>query len=399
MGPQARAHHRGGEILGRGLAVRARDPDDACAGHAVAFVGREVEQRPAGGGDLDHGPVDARSMHERGHRPARERVLDERVTVRALPFDRDEQAARRRPRGNPSPPTTRRRPVRASVPRTADAIWESGRSITAPSRAGAPCRSIAARPRRPLDRRTRSSGPRAPGRSRAPCRRSRRRRRTTPVRIASRIAARRSGSTTKRPPPSLAPRSAPGVISAMIASGSSLRGLSLVTIARSAFAVAARPMSGRLARSRSPPAPSTTINRPCVSDRAARSTFSTLVGRVGVVDHHEEPLPHLDRLDAAGYPTHGRDRVRRDAVVDPERPSGRERGQRVLDVERPAQRRADRHAVGEEGDPLGRRVDLGGAHVRVGRDPVRDRRQAGGEPGSGRVRRRRSRRRDRSSPV
>ena len=95
MGPKARAHDRGGEILGRGLAVRARDRDDAGAGHAVAFVGREVEQRPAGGGDLDHGPVDPRSMHERGHRPARERVRDERVTVGALPFDRDEQAARR----------------------------------------------------------------------------------------------------------------------------------------------------------------------------------------------------------------------------------------------------------------------------------------------------------------
>ena len=33
-------------------------------------------------------------MHERGHRPARERILDERVTVRARAFDRDEQAAR-----------------------------------------------------------------------------------------------------------------------------------------------------------------------------------------------------------------------------------------------------------------------------------------------------------------
>ena len=95
VGPKARADHRGGEILGRGLAVRARDRDDAGAGHAVAFVGREVEQRPAGSRNLDHGPVDPRSMHERGHRPARERILDERVTVRALPFDRDEQAARR----------------------------------------------------------------------------------------------------------------------------------------------------------------------------------------------------------------------------------------------------------------------------------------------------------------
>jgi hypothetical protein len=68
------------------------------------------------------------------------------------------------------------------------------------------------------------------------------------------------------------------VISAMIASGSSLRGLSLVTIDRSAFEVAAKPIRGRLARSRSPPQPRTTISRPAASGRAARSTFSTLSG-------------------------------------------------------------------------------------------------------------------------
>ena len=50
------------------------------------------------------------------------------------------------------------------------------------------------------------------------------------------------------------------------------------TRTRSAFEVAANPIRGRLARSRSPPHPRTTISRPAASWRAARSTFSTLSG-------------------------------------------------------------------------------------------------------------------------
>ena len=64
----------------------------------------------------------------------------------------------------------------------------------------------------------------------------------------------------------------------MIASGSSERGLSEVTITRSASAAAAFPISGRFARSRSPPAPKTTCTRPSVSSRAARSTLSSASG-------------------------------------------------------------------------------------------------------------------------
>ena len=65
----------------------------------------------------------------------------------------------------------------------------------------------------------------------------------------------------------------------MIACGSSLRGLSEVTIATSESSVAIRPISGRLPRSRSPPQPKTVISRlPSVSSRAVRSTFSSAPG-------------------------------------------------------------------------------------------------------------------------
>ncbi len=64
----------------------------------------------------------------------------------------------------------------------------------------------------------------------------------------------------------------------MIASGSSERGLSEVTITRSARRLAISPMIGRLPRSRSPPHPNTTCTRPSVSARAACSTFSSESG-------------------------------------------------------------------------------------------------------------------------
>ena len=48
----------------------------------------------------------------------------------------------------------------------------------------------------------------------------------------------------------------------MIAGGSSERGLSDVTTTRSARRAATAPISGRFSRSRSPPAPNTTITRP-----------------------------------------------------------------------------------------------------------------------------------------
>ena len=76
----------------------------------------------------------------------------------------------------------------------------------------------------------------------------------------------------------VAPAPQPRRISPMIASGSSLRGLSEVTITTSACSHATAPMSGRLARSRSPPAPNTTIRRLAASGRAVSRTFSSESG-------------------------------------------------------------------------------------------------------------------------
>ena len=64
----------------------------------------------------------------------------------------------------------------------------------------------------------------------------------------------------------------------MIASGSSERGLSEVTIVTSASSAAIFPMSGRLPRSRSPPAPKTTMTRPDPRQRAALSTVASESG-------------------------------------------------------------------------------------------------------------------------
>ena len=58
----------------------------------------------------------------------------------------------------------------------------------------------------------------------------------------------------------------------MIASGSSPRGLSLVTTTWSASRAAASPISGRLPASRSPPQPKTQMRRPRCPPRAAPSS-------------------------------------------------------------------------------------------------------------------------------
>ena len=64
----------------------------------------------------------------------------------------------------------------------------------------------------------------------------------------------------------------------MIACGSSLRGLSDVTIAESARRATTSPMSGRLLLSRSPPQPKTQMRRPAVISRASVRTFSSASG-------------------------------------------------------------------------------------------------------------------------
>jgi hypothetical protein len=65
---------------------------------------------------------------------------------------------------------------------------------------------------------------------------------------------------------------------ARIAAGGSPRGLSSVTMARSACRATASPIKGRFSGSRSPPAPNTTMRRPEACGRSARSTVSSASG-------------------------------------------------------------------------------------------------------------------------
>ena len=108
------------------------------------------------------------------------------------------------------------------------------------------------------------------------------------------IAARRSGSISTFVP-------APWRMSWMIASGCSLRGLSEVTTTTSARSAAILPISGRLPRSRSPPAPKTTSTRPLVELARRPQHVVERVGRVRVVDEHGEGLALVDGLEAAGH--------------------------------------------------------------------------------------------------
>ena len=110
----------------------------------------------------------------------------------------------------------------------------------------------------------------------------------------------------------------------MIASGSSERGLSEVTITTSASRAAISPISGRLPRSRSPPAPNT-HEHAAASVELARGAQHVLqrVGRVRVVDEHGEVLALVDRLEAARARAPALGSAARDRrVVDAERARG-----------------------------------------------------------------------------
>ena len=123
----------------------------------------------------------------------------------------------------------------------------------------------------------------------------------------------------------------------MIACGSSLRGLSEVTIATSASSEAM-------------PAHQRTLAAVAVAARAddaddaparelARGTQHVLerVGLVRVVDDHRERLPLLHGLEPARHAAHRLEPARDRRVVDPEQARRCERAERVLDVEAAAQ--------------------------------------------------------------
>ncbi len=79
---------------------------------------------------------------------------------------------------------------------------------------------------------------------------------------ADRIASRRSVTASTDSPRTAPAATAPATICSLIASGSSLRGSSAVTMVTSATSAQAAPCKGRLVVSRSPALPVTTMRRP-----------------------------------------------------------------------------------------------------------------------------------------
>ena len=136
----------------------------------------------------------------------------------------------------------------------------------------------------------------------------------------------------------------PSTTSAMIASGSSVRGLSDVTIATSASSEAMRPMSGRFSRSRSPPQPNTQRTRPRASSASCEQHTLQRGGLVRVVDDHGERLSLLDELEAPRNAADGARCPRGSILVDAESASCRRGPERVLEVEPAVQASAPRRA-------------------------------------------------------
>ena len=128
---------------------------------------------------------------------------------------------------------------------------------------------------------------------------------------------------------------------ARIVAGSSLRGLSSVTIATSANRAAAAPISGRLPRSRSPPAPNTTCSRPARVRTQRRQQPLQRVRRMRVVDIHRRAVRQPRRqfhppAHAAAASPAAPARPR-----SPERHRQRRRHQRVVRLEPARQRQLD----------------------------------------------------------
>ena len=233
----------------------------------------------------------------RGQSSARPRRRAQRL--RGEPAAVVARARRARRTGRPGPPRASRSrrardPLRRRAPRPASR--RPRRLCAQRPRLSSRERGRAQAPRAPPSRRrTGSCGrPRTPAPARAPCRRSRRRRRPQLRRSPRRSRCDDRPGRARRCP-------APSRISAMIASGSSDRGLSDVTITRSARRVAISPISGRLPRSRSPPHPNTTCTRPSVERARGREHVLERVGRVRVVDEHRKPLALVDGLEPARH--------------------------------------------------------------------------------------------------
>ena len=150
----------------------------------------------------------------------------------------------------------------------------------------------------------------------------------------------------------------PAAISAMIASGSSLRGLSEVTIATSARSAAARAHQRALAAVAVAAGAEDDDHAGPSRQLAGRAQHVLQrVGRVRVVDEDGEGLALVDGLEAPGHAP-GRAAAPR-AIVASSTPSARaddHRAERVEDVEAARQRRAQRQPVDREASSRSRRA-------------------------------------------
>ena len=249
--PERRAQH----LLGPGLADRSGHRDHACrANRARAGAAQRLAAPASTSGTTSSGASGANAL-----------------AARATPAPRRRPAPAPPPRSHArrAPPSARRRdrpargvrvsietPVAAQSPRAAPPVAappprrrsRAAAVMRRARRARRPRRSPARRRRRAARRRRRSA------RSRAPCRRSAARRRAGARRPRRRIASARS-------PISVA-SGQPSSTAARIAAGSS-RARVVVGDEDDVGARGRRaPISGRLPRSRSPPAPKTTTSRP-----------------------------------------------------------------------------------------------------------------------------------------
>ena len=138
-------------------------------------------------------------------------------------------------------------------------------------------------------------------------------------------------------------RGSPAMMPATIASPSSPRGLSSVTMMRSARRSAIAAICGRLPASRSPPQPNTQTSTPAQCARSAGQRLFERIGRVRVVDHDQRQLGlPADRFmrPLTGSSAPRTARMSSNCMTECAEAGGN--GEQVGDVEATEQRRLDR---------------------------------------------------------
>ena len=139
-------------------------------------------------------------------------------------------------------------------------------------------------------------------------------------------------------------RCSPTIASFMIASGSSLRGLSEVKTTKSLPRPAASPISGRLARSRSPPQPNTrdySTLLSCLLNEFSRQCgqISQRVVGMGIVHDYGERLLAIHALETARHADESADSSRDFFRLAVPRIRSARRGQNVVHIDFADQRR------------------------------------------------------------